>query len=889
MTRSCSEGAYSQRCGPAGTGTGTGTAPPQQHPDVVGRVHSMDVSMASATIPRAEVVSSSRLSPTYSDDDYNVPYNSPATFPCQQPLDVVTGGSRGSKPRPPAPPRRCCRQEDVTSEEPLTDTSGSSRDSPVKEEDLLPSQNCQETSEHSGGTKAALSGSVQDTCDVIECSNRGESSQGETGTESPSHICCQKRRVALRRQARVEVTPDQLQDPWVRLSDSPENQPSPTPSTMADHTEPEEMETADTNGVSEPQSASTVPEEVPSGKKGPPVAPKPAWFRKSLNKNRQLPPEQLKPTENKSPSVSRTFGVNLRSTPSKSSIKQRIHSFETFSSAEGSERSTRRVATPTSLPAVERTACQSSAPVSSDTSTTGGSPTALKSTTDKEEPQPATVTPEVTPEQPCEEPSKDPEPEVTPNQPSEEPSKDPEPEVTPNQPSEEPSKDPEPEVCQTTLDKEPTEETSTSPSDEATTSEADQETASPAESSASTHCPRRASSSKGTLSDKPPASEGDAPHQASLRTQSLPLNASPSPEYTGVKGLDGESLGKILSFSNQVSNAFMRSMQSLPQSPCIRPGNPWPTHAALTPDSEDQEMTDKVPLSPAADNNEKGFSVSLAELRECTMGRGEDGTGEGRAQTTPSSACAQSMISAIPQEEVDRMIEEVKALDEETLKQLEEIHVVILHKEEGIGLGFSIAGGIDLENKATTVHRVFPAGLAAQEGTIEKGDEVLSINGQTLKNVTHNDATATLRQARGLRQAVVVVCKNRDGTGAASSGAHVSSGNAGLDNSFTADETGDVVTLTMEKNAGGVGFSLEGGKGSIHGDRPLTVSRVFTGGAAEQRGMQVGDEVLQVADSSLQGLSRFEAWNLVKAVPEGPFTAIIRRKSEEQEGEKEAE
>lgn len=49
--------------------------------------------------------------------------------------------------------------------------------------------------------------------------------------------------------------------------------------------------------------------------------------------------------------------------------------------------------------------------------------------------------------------------------------------------------------------------------------------------------------------------------------------------------------------------------------------------------------------------------------------------------------------------------------------------------------------------------------------------------------------------------------------------------------------------------------------------------------------MQVGDEVLQVADSSLQGLSRFEAWNLVKAVPEGPFTAIIRRKSEEQEAE----
>lgn len=29
--------------------------------------------------------------------------------------------------------------------------------------------------------------------------------------------------------------------------------------------------------------------------------------------------------------------------------------------------------------------------------------------------------------------------------------------------------------------------------------------------------------------------------------------------------------------------------------------------------------------------------------------------------------------------------------------------MVILHKEEGAGLGFSIAGGIDLESKATTV------------------------------------------------------------------------------------------------------------------------------------------------------------------------------------------
>lgn len=57
------------------------------------------------------------------------------------------------------------------------------------------------------------------------------------------------------------------------------------------------------------------------------------------------------------------------------------------------------------------------------------------------------------------------------------------------------------------------------------------------------------------------------------------------------------------------------------------------------------------------------------------------------------------------------------------------------------------------------VHRIFPDGLAAQEGTIERGSEVLSINGKSLKGATHQDALAVLRQARGPPQAVVVTRK----------------------------------------------------------------------------------------------------------------------------------
>lgn len=87
------------------------------------------------------------------------------------------------------------------------------------------------------------------------------------------------------------------------------------------------------------------------------------------------------------------------------------------------------------------------------------------------------------------------------------------------------------------------------------------------------------------------------------------------------------------------------------------------------------------------------------------------------------------------------------------------------------------------------VHRVFPSGLAAQEGTIERGDEVLSINGQTLKNITHSDATTILRQARTMKQAVIVVSKNKDPEGKGGANANESSCSSAAESSGTGGPT----------------------------------------------------------------------------------------------------
>lgn len=136
MIRSCSEGAYSQRCTPASVSTQSFL-----QPEHVTRVQSMDVSLTT----NSETSLNNTLSPaSFTDDDYNIPYKCPVNFIGQQTLDVHTSAVRNSTPGPTNQTRRYCRRQEVTSQEALTDSSGSSRGSPVKEEDLLTSQsNCQ--------------------------------------------------------------------------------------------------------------------------------------------------------------------------------------------------------------------------------------------------------------------------------------------------------------------------------------------------------------------------------------------------------------------------------------------------------------------------------------------------------------------------------------------------------------------------------------------------------------------------------------------------------------------------------------------------------------------------------------------------------------------------
>ncbi|KAJ6656111.1 hypothetical protein lerEdw1_004161 [Lerista edwardsae] len=245
----------------------------------------------------------------------------------------------------------------------------------------------------------------------------------------------------------------------------------------------------------------------------------------------------------------------------------------------------------------------------------------------------------------------------------------------------------------------------------------------------------------------------------------------------------------------------------------------------------------------------------------------------------------QSILSSMTAKcDLSSLLQEAKSQAESK----EDVYFVVLNKEEGSGLGFSVAGGVDLEQKSIIVHRVFSKGVASQEGIIHRGDLILSINGVCLAGSVHGDVLNALHQARLHKYAVIVIKKEKDREKISSSGSELSAPGretlmAGKATTVGREagpsgELNDAICVELLKTSAGLGFSLDGGKASLSGDRPLLIKRIFKGGAAEQAGkLEAGDEIISIGGKSLLGLMHYDAWNIIKSVPEGPVQLLIRK------------
>ncbi|KAG9435384.1 hypothetical protein HZU67_03369 [Apis mellifera carnica] len=242
-----------------------------------------------------------------------------------------------------------------------------------------------------------------------------------------------------------------------------------------------------------------------------------------------------------------------------------------------------------------------------------------------------------------------------------------------------------------------------------------------------------------------------------------------------------------------------------------------------------------------------------------------------------------SSTSLISQQELAQLVEEASL--EET-RGVHDVIVVLLHKENPTGsVGITLAGGADCEIKEITIHRVLAHSIADKDGRVQRGDRILSINGRSTQGLTHRESIAVLKQPRS--EVVLVVSRSRTEEGSCKLKSRTASVETiiedfvleGFETNDTAEDTawGPPSVVAVYKDGTGLGFSLEGGRDSPLGNRPLLIKKIFTGGAAEKTGaLKAGDQLLQVNGYDVTRMSRIEAWSLMKKLHDGEVNLLVR-------------
>ncbi|XP_074953504.1 inaD-like protein isoform X2 [Phalacrocorax aristotelis] len=225
--------------------------------------------------------------------------------------------------------------------------------------------------------------------------------------------------------------------------------------------------------------------------------------------------------------------------------------------------------------------------------------------------------------------------------------------------------------------------------------------------------------------------------------------------------------------------------------------------------------------------------------------------------------------------------------DEENL----EIFYVDIQKKTGRGLGLSIAG--KRNGSGVFISDIVKGGAADLDGRLIQGDQILSVNGEDMRNASQETVATILKCAQGLvhlelgrlragswlssrktpensqasqqsvhghfRPALAPVLSTlQNFVSTKRSSADVSQRNSG------ADMGPRTVEITRGPNDA-LGISIAGGKGSPLGDTPIFIAMIQASGvAARTQRLRVGDRIVSINGQPLDGLSHADAVNLLK-------------------------
>ncbi|XP_039928811.1 inaD-like protein isoform X1 [Hirundo rustica] len=225
--------------------------------------------------------------------------------------------------------------------------------------------------------------------------------------------------------------------------------------------------------------------------------------------------------------------------------------------------------------------------------------------------------------------------------------------------------------------------------------------------------------------------------------------------------------------------------------------------------------------------------------------------------------------------------------DEENL----EIFSVDIQKKTGRGLGLSIAG--KRNGSGVFISDIVKGGAADLDGRLIQGDQILSVNGEDMRNASQETVATILKCAQGLVHlelgrlragSWLSSRKTSQNSQASQQSVHshfhpalapvlstlqsfVSTKRPSADTSQRssgADTGPRTVEITRGPNDA-LGVSIAGGKGSPLGDIPIFIAMIQASGvAARTQRLRVGDRIVSINGQPLDGLSHADAVNLLK-------------------------
>ena len=225
----------------------------------------------------------------------------------------------------------------------------------------------------------------------------------------------------------------------------------------------------------------------------------------------------------------------------------------------------------------------------------------------------------------------------------------------------------------------------------------------------------------------------------------------------------------------------------------------------------------------------------------------------------------------------------------EIAAQGREVKYINLYKPDGSSLGFSVVG-LKSEHKGELgiyVQEIQPHGIAAQDGQLLEGDQILAIDGQSLdSHISHQQAITILQRAKGTVHLVIArnfpetpvsSSENKQTQPAAAPATKGSGGGGGAGIGLPSDWC-QVEVIELVNTGSGLGFGIIGGQ-----QPGVIVKTILPGGVADTDGrLRAGDFILQINEHWLQGVGSDKVANVLRGT--GNHVRLIVARAVDQTG-----